>query len=84
MDGVILPPSVVIATSNASLLNTIRCLGTLGNTDITVELFDFNGMSQDLETVNCVCVAINNLWLCHHTLLHAENLQNRSKDTATH
>ena len=51
MDGVILPPSVVIATSNASRLNTIRCLGTQGNTDITVELFDFNGMSQDLETV---------------------------------
>jgi hypothetical protein len=55
MDGVILPPSVVIATTNTSLLNTIRCLGTQEN--ITVELFDFNGISQDLVTEICMTEA---------------------------
>lgn len=74
MDGVILPPSIVIATSNASALNTIRCLGTQRNSDITIELFDFNGMSQDLETVSYVCLKV--AIMATSSLIAPENLPN--------
>ena len=79
MDGVILPPSVVIATTNTSLLNTIRCLGTQEN--ITVELFDFNGISQDLVTVSCSYSLFH--WRISYSITLG-NLHDRSKDTATH
>ena len=64
VNGILLPPSVVIAISNASTLTSIRCLGTEENVDISVELFesqDTNTGSYEIRTVSIIIYLSNNL-----------------------
>ena len=53
VNGRVLPNSLIIG--NASNIESIRCLGTEGNIDITVQLFETvnsNSVSRTLETVS--------------------------------
>ena len=53
VNGQVLPDSLIIG--NASVIDSLRCLGTEGNIDITVQLFesvDSISLPKPLETVS--------------------------------